>query len=103
MDYQIISKALIANIFGISRAAVTQACRRNDYSVMDYTKIKILEFIMNEKDIDTGRKKMISKFKKEYKRRGEQDRIQGRPLENYNIKDGIAIIEEVYSTIKKHS
>ena len=102
MDYQIISKALVANIFGISRAAVTQACRRKGYTTIEYMKIKILEFIMNEDNIEKGRKRMISKLKKEYKRRAEQDRIQGRPLENYSIKDGLNIIEEVYFTIKKH-
>lgn len=102
MDYQIISKALIANVFGVSRAAVTQACRRKGYDVMDYAKIKILEFLLNAENIEKGRKQMISKFKKEYKRRGEQDRVVGRPLENYNLKDALRIVEEVYLTTKKH-
>lgn len=106
MDHQIISKAVLANVFGVSRAAITKNCK--GMNVVDYAKIRILRYFTetsgeNFATIKESRSKLESAFKKEYKKRcSVQKRIQGRPPEAYNIKDALDIIEEVYTTILKH-
>lgn len=106
MDHQIISKAVLANVFGVSRAAITKNCK--GMNVVDYAKVRILRYFAEEsgenfENIKETRSRLESAFKKEYRKRcGSQKRIQGRPPEAYNIKDALDIIEDVYTTIQKH-